>query len=64
MADMWNEGEIVAFVGAPLERLGPSTYYCADCGILELVPQKDEGPHVEGPPSTTNFHGVRNDDYI
>lgn len=62
IADRWNEGDMIVFVGPPLVQLGPSTFYCPDCGILEPVREKeDEAPCYEGAPSMTNFQGVRND---
>ena len=59
---MWNEGELVVFL-RPMEQLGASTFYCPDCGILELVPEnEDEAPAVTGRPVNTNYLGVRNVD--
>lgn len=62
IADRWNEGEMFVYV-TPMERLGPSTFFCPECGIVEAG-NEDGPPAGMGDPSNTNCYGVRNDDPI
>lgn len=60
IANLWGIGEVeVRF--ATVERIGPSTFYCPECGILELSENEDGAPLQTRDPVRTNFHGVRNE---
>ena len=59
IAERWGEPPLAVVFVTPMERLGPSTFYCPDCGIVELVPQNEDEAPCDGAPSETNWLGVR-----